>query len=107
MIWLSQPVHEGPGPISRRSLMTRESKLRQLVAGGLAFALVPGSAACKKAPTADAAASPGTAAAAPAAAAATHGPDGGESPQAVVERMKKAGETKNFSEAVACLSPKA
>ena len=89
--------------------MTRESKLRPLVASGLALALVSGSVACKKAPGAEGAPAAGAEAAAmaPAAAPAAHGADGGETPQAVVERMKKAGESKNFAEAVSCLSPKA
>ena len=86
--------------------MNRDSKFRQIVAGGLAVALAASTVACKKSASTEPGAT-GTSAPKAAAAVATSAAPGGESPQAVVDRMRKAGESKNFPEAVACLSPNA
>jgi hypothetical protein len=84
--------------------MTRNSSTRSFVAGGLALLVVlTGSVACNKPASTEAG---GTVAPA-ATAAPARGADGGETPQAVVDRMKKAAEAKNFAEVAACLSPKA
>ena len=85
--------------------MNRSLKLRPGVVSALTLALlVSGFAGCKK-PAGDAAA--GGAAPAASAPAATKGPGGGETPEAVVARMKKAAEDKNMAEVVACMAPKA
>lgn len=84
--------------------MVQSLKFRPGVASTLALALLlPGFVACKK--KEGAAAAGGNAMAPISKAAQVEG--GGETPEAVVERMKKAAADKNMAEVVACLAPKA
>jgi len=103
MIPLSNPRSQFLNERSRT--MNRFLKLRSGVVSALALALlVSGFAGCKK-PAGEAA--PGAAVSAAGAAKAASGPGGGETPEAVVARMKKGAEDKNMAEVVACMAPKA
>ncbi len=86
--------------------MNRSPKVRKVVVSTLAVALAAsGLTACKKSPATGDAAATGSQMAPMQAAAKSEG--GGETPEAVVARMKKAAADKNMPEVVACLAPKA
>ena len=83
-------------------------KSRSRIAAALVLVLVgSGAWACKKSSAGNAAPAPAASEMAPVKKAASSGPGGGETPEAVVDRMKKAAADKNMPELVACLAPQA